>query len=629
MANVERHVPVRESARAYAAKTMASAADALAMILPGSHSTARAHTVKVTDPTDSPAHVGGPRFPPVASITARNSRAALDEALVTLAATKQQWANLGVPQRVKLLRQLLRDMSLLGDCWIEEGIAAKGLAPGSFGEGEEWFIFAGLLRNIQQCYRSIVDIERYGRPRIPGGLDIHPDGRVIAKSFPSSITDALLFKGTTAEIWMRPGISAEDVLSGQARVYQEGGRAGAVALVLGAGNVSTIAPSDVISKLFVANQVVLLKMNPVNAYLGPLLERGFRVLIERGFLRIVYGDAAEGAYLCAHPLVDTVHMTGSDKTYEAVVFGSVDGSPRQDAAGTSQFGKPVTGELGGVNPVIIIPGPWTVAELRRQAIQLAGWQIIGTGFACLTPRVIIQYRRWERREALIAAVHEAFKKVPTRLAYYPGAHERHAEFLAAHPEALLVGDHDERRLPWTIMPDVDPSHTRELAFTRESFCNIYAETALDGTTAADYIRHVVEFVNTNLWGNLCATVIVHPKSLTEPGVRTALAEALIHLRYGTICINMYPGLAYSLMAAPWGAFPGNQPADIQSGVGWVNNLLMLEHAEKVVFRAPFTRIDPTLVTFRHVVSFGHQLARFTAKPSPWKLIRLMGTALRR
>ena len=80
--------------------------------------------------------------------------------------------------------------------------------------------------------------------------------------------------------------------------------------------------SDVLYRLFIANHVVILKLNPVNAYLGPLIEKGFRSLINQGFLRIVYGGAAEGTYLCNHPLVDEIHLTGSDKTFEAIIFGS-------------------------------------------------------------------------------------------------------------------------------------------------------------------------------------------------------------------------------------------------------------------------------------------------------------------
>jgi acyl-CoA reductase-like NAD-dependent aldehyde dehydrogenase len=50
--------------------------------------------------------------------------------------------------------------------------------------------------------------------------------------------------------------------------------------------------------------------------------------------------------------------------------------------------KPVIAELGGVNPLIIVPGAWTDAEMREQAKNcvLAGGEC---GFNCLSPRVII------------------------------------------------------------------------------------------------------------------------------------------------------------------------------------------------------------------------------------------------
>ena len=68
-----------------------------------------------------------------------------------------------------------------------------------------------------------------------------------------------------------------------------------VALVLGAGNVSSIGPMDLLYKLFVDNQVVALKVHPVNDYLGPLLAEGFQTLRDWGVLRIVYGGVDVGS----------------------------------------------------------------------------------------------------------------------------------------------------------------------------------------------------------------------------------------------------------------------------------------------------------------------------------------------
>ena len=59
---------------------------------------------------------------------------------------------------------------------------------------------------------------------------------------------------------------------------------GRVALVLGAGNVSSIGPMDALYKLFVEDQVVVFKTHPVNVYLGPLLEEAFRALIDARLL---------------------------------------------------------------------------------------------------------------------------------------------------------------------------------------------------------------------------------------------------------------------------------------------------------------------------------------------------------
>ncbi|HUE97999.1 MAG TPA: hypothetical protein VMN99_02025 [Anaerolineales bacterium] len=39
-------------------------------------------------------------------------------------------------------------------------------------------------------------------------------------------------------------------------------------------------------------------------------------LSQGGYLRIVYGSVAQGSYLCKHPQVDELHLTGSANTFE-------------------------------------------------------------------------------------------------------------------------------------------------------------------------------------------------------------------------------------------------------------------------------------------------------------------------
>ncbi len=303
---------------------------------------------------------GSAAVPEIAGSMPHTSTENLDRAVEELQAHKDEWARLAIGERLGLLGMIRDDFVGVVERWVAVSMQAKGIEPGTQCEGEEWL--AGplfLLRNLRLLRCSLSEIARYGRPRIRGRVTTRPNGQVAARVFPADIWDRVLFRGFTGDVWMEPGVAAGDLPNTQAVAYGEGVPAGKVALVLGAGNVSSIGPMDALYKLFVEKQVVLLKLNPVNAYLGPLIEEGFRALIGRGFLHVAYGGAAEGAHLCRHPGVDEIHITGSDRTHDAIVFGPGEEGARRKAERRPLLTKRVTSELGNVSPVIVVPGPWT------------------------------------------------------------------------------------------------------------------------------------------------------------------------------------------------------------------------------------------------------------------------------
>jgi len=53
-----------------------------------------------------------------------------------------------------------------------------------------------------------------------------------------------------------------------------------------------------------------------------LLLQVFAPLVAAGFLEFVYGGADVGKYCNHHPLVDSVHLTGSEATYNNIMFGT-------------------------------------------------------------------------------------------------------------------------------------------------------------------------------------------------------------------------------------------------------------------------------------------------------------------
>lgn len=59
----------------------------------------------------------------------------------------------------------------------------------------------------------------------------------------------------------------------------------------------------------------------MQAGLAPLLQYVLEPLSERGFLRAFRCDLPSTQHMLRHPLVSRVHMTGSKKTHDAIVWG--------------------------------------------------------------------------------------------------------------------------------------------------------------------------------------------------------------------------------------------------------------------------------------------------------------------
>jgi len=554
---------------------------------------------------------------------------AIQQQLKELQLNKDRWAVTGIDERIGILDEIKRDLISVSQDWITLCMEAKGILPHSHGEGEEWGTLGNIYNLLGSLRSSLIDIEKYGRAQIAGSIVMLPNGQVSARVFPRTKIEAILYHGLSQEVWMEPGVTIEGTLESQAQTYKSKIRRGTVNLVLGAGNASSLPVNDSLCKLFLENHVVILKLNPVNSYLAPLIEKGFSSLIDRGFFCVVSGGIAEGNYLCNHPAVDEIHLTGSDKTFEAIVFGSGTEGAKRKANRSPLLSKNVTGELGNITPIIVVPGPWSQNDIRKQAEKVTTWLTNNAGCNCLTPRVLVQHRKWPLRAAFVEAIGDVMSSLETRKAYYPGAQERHAAFVSAHPEARQFGRTSQGYLPWTLIADVDPNNGSDICFNTEAFCSLFAETAIEAEDTPDFIDRAVDFVNKTLWGTLTASIIIHPKSLLDPNVAASLERALMNLCYGTICVNEWGGSAYDLGLTPWGGFPGHDIYDVQSGIGVTNNTLMFNRTQKAVVRGPFIKTpDPNMVTFKHSSELAKKFTYYLASPAAWRIPGIVWTSLK-
>ena len=198
--------------------------------------------------------------------------AEIDRALAVLTAHKDAWAMMDIPGRIALLDQIKQDLLKVEKCWIAACMTAKGATYETMAEGEEWYGLTVTYRNIRFLRKALQDILRFGKPKIPGKVTTRANGQVVAQVVPYDWKEQLALPGIRAEVWMDPTVSLHNGGIPQASFYHSQDRQGRVCLVLGAGNIAGLMPGDFLYKLFVEGQVVALKMNPVNEYLGPILE---------------------------------------------------------------------------------------------------------------------------------------------------------------------------------------------------------------------------------------------------------------------------------------------------------------------------------------------------------------------
>ena len=201
-------------------------------------------------------------------------RKILDADLQSLAANREQWVKTTVEQRISILAEIKEALMPVAQAWAETASRQKGIAQGSSLEGEEWL--SGPYTVMGYCNEMMSTLAKVQGKRhlVDVPLRQLSNGRVVARVLPHSLWDHLLLSGVTVNVWMEPGVTPATLAQHTAAIYDPQSTAhkvGKLGLVLGAGNIAAIAPLDVFHKLFAENEVVILKMNPVNEYLSDFL----------------------------------------------------------------------------------------------------------------------------------------------------------------------------------------------------------------------------------------------------------------------------------------------------------------------------------------------------------------------
>ena len=521
--------------------------------------------------------------------------AALDAAVADLRAGLPSWVDLPLEERIALLRVARRRVGEEAEGMVAAGCAAQGLETDSLWARDLWGGLSPLASHMG-AFEEVLGRVAVGRDPLPvRAVRLCADGQVVVDVVPATRTDRFTFAGwgLHGQVWMQPGITEEEVRAGAARAYRGAGfDTPGVALVLGAGNFAFLPASDLLHMLFGEGCVVALKLNPVNSYLQPFFERIFADFVDRRWLRFVDTAVEAGHYLAHHPGIDRLHMTGSAATYDSMVWGTGEEGLGNRATGTRLLDKPFSAELGGVSPVIVVPGPWSDSDVRLQADRIAITKLLNCGHVCNATQVLVMPEGWAQGPALLDEIRRLLRTLPPRPAYYPGTDAKVTRAIAGQPDVEVLMSPHRRLLVAGLDPDTDVS-----LFHDEVFADVLGVVEMPATTVAEYLASAVAFCNERLAGDLGATMFVHPA--TAKAEATALDRAIADLRYGAVGVNEWAVWAGSLGYTTWGGFPGNTPERIGSGVGVIGNAFLLDRPQKTVVRAAFHPRMKPLFTASH------------------------------
>ena len=556
-----------------------------------------------------------------ASDLSATALATLDGAIDDLTKGAAQWASTPLAERAELLAATHAAMAAQAQRWALRARDIKGLDATSQLVGEEWISGPyAALAGVGTLAHTVAGLAAGKSPLFGIKTGTAPGNRVTVPVLPHTAYEALLLHGYKAEVWLKPGVSAAEAVAAAGLGERTPTVSGGVGLVLGAGNITSIPPLDVLYEIVANNRAVLLKLNPIMAGMMSVYLAALQPLVSAQLLRIVQGGAAEGTYLAHHPGIAHVHMTGSIATHDAIVWGTGTEEVTRRAAGTPLLAKPMTSELGGVSPIILLPSTWTTRDLRYQAEHVATQRLHNGGYNCIAGQIVVLSSDWPQKEAFLAELRAALERAPQRRAWYPGSDSRMEDARSSYPKAQRLANGTR------LLVDIEVGGDATAITSTEYFSPVLGVVELPGTGQA-YLDTAVATVNRDFVGTLGANIIADPHVIKNLGI--GFQNAVAALRYGTVAINAWTGLGFLTATASWGAFPGHSIDDVQSGIGVVHNALLIDGVERTVVTGPFRPFPrsfahgefalfpkpPWFVTARSARTTGRLLAGFVAKPS--------------
>ena len=407
----------------------------------------------------------------------------LDRIIGRLREHATEFARLHVATKIELLEDCLRGTRDVATDWVTAACRAKGISltrrsRAKSGSPAPRSRSATSAFSRAPCARSTST----ARPSCARSTSASsPHGAVGVRVTPYDAFDAALYGGITAETWLQPGIERARRRRSPGVVLQEERPRGPACRSSSAR--ATSRPSrrwTSSTRCSSTGASCLLKMNPVNEYLGPA---------PRARAAAARSSAATSPSCTAAPRsartfattasIGDVHITGSDKTHDLIVWGP----PGPGARGPKAPQRPAPQEAHHERAREREPGA-SSCPVRTPTRSSRAWPRTSAGmvtnnasFNCNAAKLLVaaqglgaaRHVHQEARPSVLATRAAAQGVLPGRCAALRGADHRPLRRAEDRERAAIS------TLPWTLVLGLDAANPSETIFSTEPFCSILSE----------------------------------------------------------------------------------------------------------------------------------------------------------
>jgi acyl-CoA reductase-like NAD-dependent aldehyde dehydrogenase len=517
---------------------------------------------------------------------------ALASKLAALSENAQKWQEMPDAERAALLRKCRGQLATLDMDWVPDNLRCIGLEPSNPDTyktlGFDPFLFIATVADRLDKVAEALE----GSLRVADGTSVAKE-RELPEGGPAVYKVGALGQsapGVSLEVWSDPSLGETDPTSAATP---------GVGVVLGAGNQNFLTAVDVIEVAFVHKKCVLLKHHPLRHFMAAPFRQIFAPLQEAGFYEQCADADVAGAHseLIGHQSVKHVHITGSATTHDRIRAALVAAKRENDVLFTS--------ELGCVTPWIICPGTsnegvWTQSSIDDHAAMLTSAFKSSCSMNCLSPKVLVlpPASVWPQRDAFLEALRTKLASTPQPPPYYPGAHQRFANFEREYPKGekleapptqdagKALSKPEYEALGQNIAPlpsllvdvgTIGANDSMPYALNNEAFAPVLAIATVACDSAKEFPMAAAQAVNQHVYGTLSCNLIY-------PDERdAALDEVVKSLNYGAVSVNFWAALMYGNALGVWGGAPGSYEASApNSGLGFVGNAARVPSPVKAV-----------------------------------------------